>query len=156
MWSYPMTATLDLAALKALAEAATPGPWRVYGRYAVSGPSISHEGNRTFVVPCGNDPEGEADAAYIAAMSPDVARALIERCRAAEAKLSVERIAEALFEMHAGPTSVESRGGRPIWEGFGWSRGPTPQDVSPAGMWGPKLREAFAAALLAALKGDSE
>jgi hypothetical protein len=27
MWSYPMTATLDLAALKTLAEAATPGPW---------------------------------------------------------------------------------------------------------------------------------
>ena len=62
--------------------------------------------------------------------------------------LSVERIAAALFKMHAGPFSVEDRRGRPIWEGFGWSRGMTPP-TDP--IWGPKLRAEFAAALRAAL-----
>ncbi len=75
----------------------------------------------------------------------------------AEAIMALAKVdAAALFEMHADPTSVEDRRGRPIWEGFGWSRGPSPTDVHPAGMWGPELRKAFAAALLAALKGDSE
>jgi hypothetical protein len=128
--------TLDLAALKTLAEAATPGPWRwagsvrdpmlvtvygghvyvmgfersgmrgaqptfqVYGENKEPGSGVMHPASEMAVreVPYRDDIVGidNPDAAYIAAMSPDVARALIERCEAAEAALSVERIAEAL------------------------------------------------------------
>jgi hypothetical protein len=101
MWSYPMTATLDLAALKTLAEAATPGPWKTadaglgpLARSHVVDFGDARVPRTPYAVVYGDPPYfgHSADARYIAAMSPDVARALIARCQAAEAAL--ERIAE--------------------------------------------------------------
>jgi hypothetical protein len=71
----------DLDALEKLAEAATPGPWETeVADFDARSWAIFHRGG-TFVAP---DAGCEADAAYIAAMSPDVALALIARLRAAE------------------------------------------------------------------------
>ena len=129
--------TDDLDALSALAEAATPGPWAL----ATWGPVLTkawvdYDADTTGTVVPPADwlciaGQPIPDAAYIAAMSPDVALALIARvqkaeaeraeaereadralmekeiyCRrvgeerdAAEAALSVERIAEALCQI---------------------------------------------------------
>jgi hypothetical protein len=100
--------TLDLAALKTLAEAATPGPWKTadaglgpFARSHVVDFGDARVPRTPYAVVYGDPPYfgHSADARYIAAMSPDVARALIERCQAAEAKLAVERIAEAIHQL---------------------------------------------------------
>lgn len=82
---------LDLAAIDEAASKATPGPWRrdKYGR-------IVHDPDETYDIP--DDDvivhgdgfqlgQNGANAAYIALMSPDVARALVARVLEAEAKV---------------------------------------------------------------------
>jgi hypothetical protein len=68
--------TDDYAALLALAEAATPGPWEETGTYGriVSG---SIQVGRVY----GDDGRSTPDAAYIAAASPDVVARLIADLR---------------------------------------------------------------------------
>jgi hypothetical protein len=73
---------IDLTTLETLARAATPGPWRY-----VDGDIIAANGYRvTESARCeyegGKEPNDE-DSAYIAAMSPDVALALIAVVKAA-------------------------------------------------------------------------
>lgn len=80
--------TIDLAALAKLAAEATPAPWEAcvddefepgHGSYVVSGSDI-------FAAFCGRteDPCALADAAYIAAASPDVVAALVRVALAAK------------------------------------------------------------------------
>lgn len=72
---------LDLTELRRLASEVTAGPWRV-----------AHEGHRLVVVDEENsvvarvapDMIGPTDAAYVAAVSPDVVLALLERLRVSE------------------------------------------------------------------------
>jgi len=88
------TTPVDLDAIAALAEAATPGPWHV-GYEDGSGESSivawEHEDalGLDATVVMGGDVEGvtmgarsQADARYIAALPPDVALALVEAARA--------------------------------------------------------------------------
>lgn len=91
-----MTA-LDLPRLIALAEAATPGPWRTHlcddtaviaiNRWEIAGMRGDYDTDHESM---------EANAAYIAAASPDTILALIWRVQAAEAAL--DRIAEWILE----------------------------------------------------------
>lgn len=70
-------AVIDLAALRALAEAATPGPWRSDGLRV-----RQHEAS-TFAVA---QAFYKKDAAYIAACSPNVVLGLIARIEDLEEK----------------------------------------------------------------------
>lgn len=91
-----MTQHLDLDALQALAEAATPGPWRECG-HDRGGCSCAQVWSTAVDFPVatafkndeemGHAPIGqpEANAAYIAAANPAVILALIDRLRKAEA-----------------------------------------------------------------------
>ena len=102
------------AELRALAEAATPGPWRHSGAtvWAPVSPDdpTDYSGEAVAYVPTLGDEFDADDAAYIAAMSPDVALALIDRLKRAEAALSVERIAEALVPvLRCWPPAVSER-----------------------------------------------
>ena len=93
-----MTADVDLDTLTRLAQAAPPGPWvSQYG-----GVTTEAEGHVSqsvvYAAPCPNACGDEAivdritivDAGYIAAVSPDVVLALVERVRAAET--AIERV----------------------------------------------------------------
>ena len=88
-----------LAALKALAEGATPGPyrWQTTGFASQAGePAPSLLGDRGHgVLSCDGPANGpsEADARYIAAASPDVVLALVAE---------VERLRAALEDEYAG------------------------------------------------------
>jgi len=81
---------LDLDALQAAAEAATPGPW--WDRSDEYGQSAPHYGEYGWSVPgcpageTEDSPQGRADAAYIAAADPTTILALIRRVRDAEAE----------------------------------------------------------------------
>ena len=88
----------DYAALRAAAEAATPGPWAV----ATWGPVLTkawvdYDADPNAPTPelwlciAGQSPE---DSAYIAAANPSVALALLDRLNAAEAER--DRLAAAL------------------------------------------------------------
>jgi hypothetical protein len=82
--------TIDLDRLDKLAEAATPGPWK-HGPLYWEVWRVTQSGEMMSRVAGVGQPHrstAEADAAYIAAFSPDVARALLARLRAAEAALS--------------------------------------------------------------------
>lgn len=85
---------IDVDELEAKAKAATPGPWEQTYGYGDSGHNnnvifgreqpnqyvcriVSGRGN-------GGEPESHANAAYIAALNPSVALALIARLKAAE------------------------------------------------------------------------
>jgi hypothetical protein len=67
---------IDLAALRAVCVAATPGPWRTAGKYV-------RAGERT-VTDC-RYRNGESDAYFIAAANPRTVLALLDRIAAAEA-----------------------------------------------------------------------
>jgi len=78
--------TVDLAALAKLASEATPGPWEA---------DMARNGHWDVVIPGDKDtdemwmatlrgPQREADAAYIAAASPDVVLALVRVALAAK------------------------------------------------------------------------
>lgn len=104
-----MTAPLDLPALRALAEAATPGPWR-WGDWRTTfgllesefratlernlthpgepGPVRRNRGDGCTRVMDVEDEIRPEDAAFIAAASPDVILALIARVEAAEARVA--------------------------------------------------------------------
>lgn len=78
--------TEDYAALDALAAAATPGPWRHVSKNVIDTPPIDvdeadwgPEGHHGYVLRSWSDGTGwrNADAAYIAAASPDVVRRII-------------------------------------------------------------------------------
>lgn len=83
--------TLGLDALKRLAEGATRGKWGIR-----AGEDYLHEvrtwpdnGQEDWVVAdCGAGQCGIDDAAYVAAMNPAMALALIERVRVAEDRLT--------------------------------------------------------------------
>lgn len=99
-----MSEPLDLDAIEALANAATPGPWEasVLGSegYAVTGPQGSIPGRHRLRAPrvarCGHEAwdTDKANAAHIAGMDPATTLALVAEVRALRAK--VEAI-EALF-----------------------------------------------------------
>lgn len=106
-----MSGPLDLDAIEAAARAATPGPWEhqpaffdnavtqnrcLYGA-SVKGPFyIGSYEDRGF---------SDEDAAYIAALSPDVALALVARVRELEAAL--RQIAHEVAENgHCGEAGV--------------------------------------------------
>jgi len=77
----------DLARLKALADGATKGNWRV-GSNRGDGVTNIVESEWDYVCECyGYGASEPANAAYIAALSPDVAKALIARVERAEAAL---------------------------------------------------------------------
>jgi hypothetical protein len=110
----PDQPTPDLDAIEARADAATPGPW---GTYTFGGDTLieiaadledtgnGYKARRTIArfdeEPLDNDPahrewtaeedwaQVQADAAYIAAMSPEVAKALVAEARRLRAKLAV-------------------------------------------------------------------
>lgn len=67
--------------LRALAEAATPGPWEVVGE------SVVTDGNAATVAVI-EAPDYEEDAAYIAAANPTAVLDLLDRLAAAEARAS--------------------------------------------------------------------
>ena len=95
----------DYAALRAAAEAATPGPWAV----ATWGPVLTkawvdYDADPNAPTPelwlciAGQSPE---DSAYIAAANPSVALALLDRLNAAEAER--DRLAAALARAEQAP-----------------------------------------------------
>jgi hypothetical protein len=86
----------DLKSILALARAATPGPWRLEVpdrgycfNYVVSegySTKLSHDERLKLLIAESDDcVNGKNNAAYIAAMSPDVAIQLCERLERAEA-----------------------------------------------------------------------
>ncbi len=94
---------LDLDRLEALAEKATPGPWRR------SGPDVDMGGRDRWVI-CGHSfdrstnkaetEQDERDAAYLQALSPEVVRALVSRVREAEKQVAAMiRVSESLAEV---------------------------------------------------------
>lgn len=86
-----MGTDIDLADLTANAEAATPGPWRAEsaggGLASVLAPPLSPFRPSDWLVA---ERLLGPDAAYIAAMGPDVAKALIARLERAEAIIADE------------------------------------------------------------------
>lgn len=73
-------AEIELDAIEALARAATPGPWKA------SGPDVDMPGGGYAVVGTLGSmlpltPQEEANARYIAALSPDVVLALVAAAR---------------------------------------------------------------------------
>ena len=87
---------LDLPRLAALAEAATPGPWRTHladdtaviaiNRWEIAGMRGDYDTDHKSM---------EANAAYIAAADPTTTLALIRQLQAAEAELAATRAAIA-------------------------------------------------------------
>ena len=84
----------DLARLKALADGATPGPWRLVTSSERMRCGIDGADDSAVVWNSDKKWDGEEtgiprddDAAYIAALSPDVVTALIARVERAEAAL---------------------------------------------------------------------
>lgn len=75
-------ASAPLAELRRLAEAATPGPWKVDDFTTVT---EADEGTTLWVDVCGGDTQAEKDAAYIAACDPQTVAALVEAVKAAQA-----------------------------------------------------------------------
>ena len=85
---------LDLPRLAALAEAATPGPWRTHladdtaviaiHRWEIAGMRGDYDTDHESM---------EANAAYIAAADPTTTLALIRQLQAAEAELAATRAA---------------------------------------------------------------
>lgn len=74
---------IDLASLRALCDAATPGPWEVD-----AGHRIVRACNLSPFAPTALGKVSlpwRVDAAYLAAVSPDVVRALLDRLERAEA-----------------------------------------------------------------------
>jgi hypothetical protein len=78
---------LDLPALLALAEAATPGPWE--------------SGTDGWVETVSGDEQTERDAAFIAAANPTAVKELVSRLQAAEA--ARERARALADEWFQGP-----------------------------------------------------
>lgn len=80
-----MTQELDLARLRKVAEAATPGPWEVYDRgigyevHDANGCELNGGMRETFT---------EADANHIATFDPPTVLALLSRLEAAEQELA--------------------------------------------------------------------
>lgn len=85
---------IDIAELRKVAEAATPGPWKTH---AIDDTSIVSADGEDVATTCDtsiversgayNYERMEADAAYIAAASPDVILGLLDRLEAAERAL---------------------------------------------------------------------
>jgi hypothetical protein len=74
---------VDLAALRRLAEAATPGPWRSFDDYGYTSPV---NGLRTNIVPSIK----KTNAAYIAAANPATLLTLLDRITELEAERPTE------------------------------------------------------------------
>lgn len=88
------TAPVDLDVLERLAREATPGPWWAAGAWFDDDgspmPMVGHGSTGADWVAKTARRDG-SDAAYIAAASPDVVLALVERVRAAEGALASVR-----------------------------------------------------------------
>lgn len=89
-----MTKEIDLDALRAAAEAATPGPWEMQqdafdNEGVPESPVTAMDGKAFVAVTLDFGPNNplmrEANALYIAAFNPQTARALLDRLRKAEA-----------------------------------------------------------------------
>lgn len=79
----PAEPHLDLAHLRALCDEATPGPWRYVSECL---PEVWDANDRTVLCDL-----RDVDARYLAAVSPDVVRALLDRLERAEADLDETR-----------------------------------------------------------------
>ena len=87
--------SVDLATLTALAQAATPGPWKLYDGWTGDDKitRVVRIGNEEFTVfqtsaGRAHDIEGaKADFEYLAACSPDVILALVNRIKELEAQI---------------------------------------------------------------------
>lgn len=101
------TTPVDLDAIEALAEAATPGTWTVKDTFSSAGERRWEWVGATRLM---------ADARYIAALSPDVALALVEAARALPAVLSA---------LHYTYRNVPADGSRPHWCRFEGAHDPT-------------------------------
>lgn len=101
-----METDIDLADLTAKAEAATPGPWKVVVWNASSsyGNAIADSDGDMLT-------EGllDYDAAFIAAMGPDVAKALIARVERAEAALREVKTWRSWYATGEAPSPSEWR-----------------------------------------------
>ena len=93
-----MTADVDLDTLTRLAQAATPGPWQhqIGGNNSCSAPRVRGLSeavqaglNPVALIGPAGDQCSQGDAAYIAAVSPGVVLALVERVRAAESAIEL-------------------------------------------------------------------
>ncbi|QTD97014.1 hypothetical protein [Streptomyces cyanogenus] len=95
----------DLDVLDALADAATPGPWTVDSSIPY-GHRVGSSDNADWVAWTGEHGEtgSEADAAYIAAMSPEVAKALVAEVRRLRA--AMEEIRHLHKDSPMGPCPV--------------------------------------------------
>lgn len=98
--------TLDLDNLEKLAKEATPGSWKANGpdvdmpgAYACLGTPASHLPPLGALLP--STPQEEANASYIAALSPDVVLPLVERTKKAEADLAQARLCQK--DKHVSP-----------------------------------------------------
>lgn len=107
--------TPDVPAIRALAVAATPGPWKVKDTYSSDG------GRRWEWVGVASKHAYDhiasvdgPDAAYIAALSPDVALALCDRVAALEAALEQGIEAMRLTREYVGEDML------PAIEGWSW------------------------------------
>jgi hypothetical protein len=119
---------LDLGVLKAKAQKATEGPWIVYGglspdeagvpggvpeeiRAVLHSDEFPDYDDYYHIAEVDHAHSGDADAEYIAAMSPDVTLALIERLEAAQ-----EIIADFVNKCDRGEArSRRSRAGCRAW-----------------------------------------
>ena len=90
---------VDPKQLRALAKAATPGPWEARG-HAVGFPGTGLARGEFHVV--ADTYEDPADARYIAAISPAVALALLDRLERAERELSAPCLACRIREENGG------------------------------------------------------
>lgn len=116
---------LDLAALRKVAEAATPGPWRHPDHGSVfAADSEQPDGTHVAVARCGDEwvPSGglmcwrqaKANATHIAAFNPAVALALLDRLDAAERELAQLRDALRPFAERARDLDDDHSDGEPF------------------------------------------
>jgi hypothetical protein len=87
--------TLDLSALERLAKAATPGPWRNGADPChFDSPEVTDDKTFSYYV------KTDADAAFIAALSPSTALALIAHIRKLEAVAEAARKFARVYHHH--------------------------------------------------------
>lgn len=96
----------DLEALKKAAEGATPGPWEVpesiHGDPYITERGVGILRGGCVAVADTRDDYGRSNAAYIAAASPDVVLALVERVERAEGAVAALREAFDPGELECG------------------------------------------------------
>lgn len=115
----------DIARLRELANAATPGPWTTEDRMAPFGRFLETEVCMVIASDVNVARSDRLDAEYIAAVSPDVVLALLDGREALEAEVAALRVyVSAAEEMHKlirapfGPGVNQHYGAHAAWMGF--------------------------------------